>query len=363
MSFIRLDVVDFRNLVSVKLDLAASGFNFFYGNNGSGKTSLLETIYYLSRGRSFRSPTLGHVINKTADKFSIFAQIQTSLQQAVPIGVERQRNNDLRIRIAGQDSHSFAELVQLTPTLLINSNCYNLLDSGPLFRRKYLDWGAFYLKPEFLRVWKHYERALKQRNAAVREHAPRKELAIWTKKLVQAGLNLDELRRELTQQLFPFLHAALAELLVIPGLKIDYSCGWDETLGYEAAMMQTIDKDLAAGYTQLGPHRADIKITINRAPAKDILSRGQQKLFVCAMMVAQGALLKQYVNRKPIYLIDDLPSELDSVSRSNLIALLSRQEAQIFLTAVEREALIHLLDRGSMKMFHVEHGAVREVNC
>lgn len=361
MSLIRLDISDFRNLSLVRLDPLAAGFNFFYGNNGSGKTSLLEVIYYLSRGRSFRSSVSDHIINRTSDKFSIFAQVQAQNQQAMPVGIERRRNGRARIRIAGEDETSFTELVRLTPALLINSACYSLLDAGPIFRRKYLDWGAFYIKNDFLASWKRYQRALRQRNAALRGRVSKKGVDVWTVELIQSGLSLDKLRREFVEQLLPFLQRALAELLVVmPGLNICYQPGWDENTSYERAMAQSMDKDIYMGHTHFGPHRGDLELTINQTPVKDILSRGQQKLFVCAMIVAQGALLQQCVNRKPIYLIDDLPSELDLISRSNLMMLLSRQEAQVFLTSVERDALSDFACRVPMRMFHVEHGTVTE---
>ena len=362
MSLTKLDIADFRNLSAVKLDPMASGFNFLFGSNGSGKTSLIEAIYYLSRGRSFRSSVVGHVIHHSAEKFSIFAQTITENQSAIPIGVERQRNTEMKVRIAGENSVSFAEVAQLLPTLLINSNCYHLLDAGPIFRRKYVDWGAFYLMGDFLRVWKQYERVLKQRNAALRNRISKKELHTWSDELVRSATELHKLREYFIQQLLPFLQAMLAELLVIPGLKMSYQAGWDENSSYEEAIEQSIERDMGLGYTQLGPHRADFKITINHIPLKDILSRGQQKLFVCAMIMAQGALLQQYVNRKPIYLIDDLSSELDVVSRSKLIALLVRQKTQVFLTAVEREMLADFFVKVPAKMFHVEHGDVKEMS-
>ena len=361
MALLRLEITDFRNICLAKMDSIANGFNVFYGCNGSGKTSLLEAIYYLSRGRSFRSSNAVHIINNSAEKFSIFAQIQAESQKLVPAGIERQRDGNTKIRISGQDNNSSTQLLELTPSLLINSNCFNLLDAGPVFRRKYLDWGTFYLTNDFLPAWKMYERALKQRNAALREKRAKKELDIWSAELARCAVLLDTLRRDYIEQLLPFLRLILAELIEIPELRISYYPGWDETLSYQDVMAQTINKDVYAGFTQLGPHRADLRISIKQTPAKDILSRGQQKLFICAMMVAQGAILYERVNRKPIYLIDDLPAELDSKSRSHLMELLAKQNAQVFVTAVEREALIRSCQI-PMKMFHVEHGSVREEN-
>lgn len=360
MALTRLDISNFRNLEQVKIDSIVDGFNVFYGLNGSGKTSLLEALYYLSRGRSFRCSLHSRIINNNADRFSVFAQVKPENSQTIPVGIERQRGGDIKIRAAGQDSTSMAELVHLIPALLLNSNSYLLLEGGPLFRRKYLDWAAFYTMEPFLKVWKQFERILKQRNAVLRNGSSSKELEIWTKELVQCALVMDQLRKEVVENWLPFFQDAIADLLALSGLSVRYYPGWEESLSYEAALAASVGRDRELGYTQLGPHRADLRLTINRVPVKDILSRGQQKLFVCAMIVAQGALLQQRVSRKPIYLVDDLSSELDIVSRTNLISLLLKQNAQVFLTSVEREAFAECCP-APLKMFHVEHGSVKEV--
>ncbi len=361
MSLLRLDISDFRNLTSATLAPIPCGFNLIYGNNGSGKTSLLEAIYYLSLGRSFRSSVVGRVIGKSAEKMAIFAQILTQSNQSIPVGIERHQEGDIKIRIAGKDVPSIAELAALTPVQLINSHCHNLLDAGPSFRRRYLDWGAFYLAADFLRLWRQFERALKQRNAALRGQIPRKELDAWTEELIEKALQLDQFRQEYTQRLFPLLIKIVAELVTIADLEITYQPGWDKHVDYRDILAQSIDKDMQFGHTQLGPHKADLKVSAGKFPAKDILSRGQQKLFVCAMILAQGALLRDSVNKQLIYLVDDLPSELDETSRSNLVALLSKQEAQVFVTAVERNIESDLLTRAPVKVFHVEHGQVIEI--
>lgn len=355
----RLDITHFRNLSLTKIDHIANGFNLFHGVNGSGKTNLLEAIYYLSRGRSFRQSTASHLIHHMAEKFSIFGHIQSTSLHEVPVGIERQRNGNMRIRVSGQENVSAAELLELIPSILIHSHSFNLLDGGPLFRRKYLDWGAFYVTNEFLAAWKMYERALRQRNAALRESRPKKELDVWRAELVKSATGLDVLRQEYITKLLPFLESLLSELIQMDKIELVYYPGWDPHLTYDEAIDRWGDKDMYVGYTQLGPHRADLKISINRIPVKDILSRGQQKLFICAMMVAQGALLYTCANRKPVYLIDDLPSELDGKNRSHLLELLSKQNAQVFMTAIERDMLAHSC-QVPMKMFHVEHGSVRE---
>lgn len=357
-----LDISEFRNLVSVKLHPVSEGFNFIYGKNGSGKTSLLEAIYYLSLGRSFRSSQVERVIRCSANKLSIFGHITTASAQSIPLGLERHIDGKVKFRISGEEVSSVAELASLIPVQLIDSHCHNLLDSGPIFRRKYLDFGLFYQTNDFLRIWRHYERALKQRNAALRNHASRKELDIWTRELINSAIQLDQLRCDYVDSIVPLLTRTLAELLPLPSLKIAYYKGWEHGNNYTEILLKTIDKDYQLGYTQCGPHKADLKIRINDIPAKDILSRGQQKLFVCAMILARGALLEGHINKAPIYLVDDLPSELDIASRSSLMGLLSRQKAQIFLTATEDRVWGDFLISNPRKMFHVEHGHVSEMN-
>lgn len=360
MAVVRLEVTDFRNLASIQLEPITQGCNFLYGNNGSGKTSLLEAIYYLSLARSFRSSVMERVINHSADKFSLFAQVKTHFHHLIPIGVERHYSHEMKIRVSGKDTRSSAELARLVPVQLLNSQSFCLLDA-PGFRRKYLDWGVFYQCQEFLPLWRQYERALRQRNAGLRSRLSRKELEGWTQELVQNALQMDQLRRNYLAHLFPLLLNTVSELLTIDDLKMRYQSGWSEGVDYQTMLNETIDRDFALGYTQHGPHRADLKITVKGSPAKDILSRGQQKLLVCAMILTQGALLHSSANRKPIYLVDDLPAELDLISRAKLMRQLAKQETQIFVTAVERDILNECLTDLATKVFHVEHGDITEV--
>jgi DNA replication and repair protein RecF len=361
MPLTRLEITDFRNLAGAKLEPVSAGFNLIYGYNGSGKTSLLEAIYYLSLGRSFRSSVISRLVRHSAQKFLLFAQKISNGDQLIPVGIERYLQGEMNIRIAGKDVQSTAELAGLMPVQVINSSCFNLLDGGPVFRRKYLDWGMFYLNNDFFRVWRDVSQILKQRNAALRNRRPKNELHVWTQELEAKAVLLDQLRHAYVELLAPLLIQTVAELLTLPDLEVSYYPGWNKEISYGEALTASLDKDIQLGHTQFGPHRADFKIKIQGINAKEILSRGQQKLFVCAMILAQGALLQSGANKKPIYLIDDLPAELDTVSRSNLITLLSKQETQIFVTAVEREALNDSLSRLPSKMFHVEHGNVTEV--
>src|SRR5439155_16118875 len=176
---------------------------------------------------------------------------------------------------------------------LIDSYCHDLIEGVPAVRRKYLDWCIFYDHADYLRLWKLYMRALKQRNAALKGYLPKAELDSWTHELVTTAFAVNQLRQQYTQYLTPIINEVTQELLgIIPALKISYYAGWNTQYEYAQILQLNREKDSQFQHTQFGPHKADIKITINDIPAKDILSRGQQKLFVCAMIVARGALVQ-----------------------------------------------------------------------
>lgn len=363
VTFQRLDMIDFRNIAEVRMRPIEKGFNLIYGQNGSGKTSLLEAIYYLSRGRSFRTSFANRIVRHGVSKFILFGEISSATQPACfSIGIERYAQGETNIRLGGAAIDSIATLAKLIPLQVINHVSFNLFES-PEHRRKFLDWGAFYHYPDFYRAWKQFDRTLRQRNAALRANCSMTELESWSQELVEAALLVNHFRQDYVRLLLPFIRAQIEVLLTdkeLNELTISYYPGWDANEDYKLRLAQGTEHDRRLGYTQTGPHRADFKILINNRSIKDILSRGQQKLLICGMIIAQGALLQKGIQKVPIYLIDDLASELDAVSRSKLIGLFSSQEAQFFITSVEKESLCPLLTNTPSKMFHVEHGGVQE---
>lgn len=363
MSLSLLRITDFRNLAQINCQPDLNGINIISGCNGSGKTSLLEAIYYLGHGKSFRTATSSRLIRHSTDKFIIFAQIQSETHCSLPIGIERGLTGAMGLRVAENNVSNIAEMAAFLPIRLINSHSHALLESGPSFRRKYIDWGLFYQNDSFLSCWRSFERTLKQRNIILKESKPKNELNGWTQELIKHGLLLNHLRIEYLQQLKPILTETIQYLLGISDLQLIYQPGWDDTLSYAEILNGYYHEEYRYGHTLYGPHRADIDIKVGDCTAKHFLSRGQQKLLICAMILAQGMLLAETTKKSLIYLIDDLPSELDWLAQQKLISLLAQQQTQIFLTTVENEAICHFVKEGcakSVKVFHVEHGSVTE---
>ena len=356
-----LQITNFRNIAAATLNPCQG--NIIYGVNGSGKTSLLEAIYYLGVAKSFRGSAPDCLIRQAYPRFSLYAQLLTEHDCPISVGVEREQNNNLRLRVAAGEASSVSELAYLLPVRLIHSHSHHLFEAGPLFRRKYLDWGLFYHYPPFLAVWRQFERTLKQRNANLKEKKSRQELEPWTNELAKFATTIHELRCEYIQYLKPVVLEMVQALLPDFTVDLQYNPGWPGDLSFAELMLRFHPEEYRLGYTLYGPHRADLQVTINQVAVKHILSRGQQKLLICAMILAQGILLSQHTNKTLTYLVDDLPAELDFQSRNKLISLLFKQKSQVFITAIEHENLAQAVGECAvpMKLFHVEHGRVQSV--
>jgi DNA replication and repair protein RecF len=352
-----LDIQNLRNLTHVKVQLAPK-FNLLYGDNGSGKTSFLEAIHYLALGRSFRTRLNSRLTQRDNDHFSLFAQIRTD-SHLLPVGVERYTSGEGQIRINQQNAKSFLEITKILPIRLLYSESRLLLTGNAKLRRQFIDWGVFHVEHSFLKHWQHAQRALKQRNAALRSRSSRAMVKLWEGELAEQAEQLNSLRKAHVEQFKAVFVQVIATLLPNTQISLVYKPGWNEELGLAAVWDQNWSRDIELGYTQQGPHRADLLIRKDKTiPVQDVLSQGQQKLLVYALYLTQGILLKQQTGKRCIYLLDDLPAELDFESRNRIATALHEIDAQVFVTGVDREGLSHLQNMAETKMFHVERGNI-----
>jgi DNA replication and repair protein RecF len=359
MSLSRLKAVNFRNFSSLSLELSPS-FNLIYGFNGSGKTSILEAIYFLGLGRSFRSHLSSRVISYEAESFSVFSTIETSSQVPLTIGIEKSSHHKIQIKIANQKNSSVADLAKTFPLLLINPESYELIEAGPKRRRQFLDWGVFHVEHEYFSLWQRYQRALKQRNAALQSHISLNQINAWNIDLNTLSIRLTDMRRRYLEKLFPFIKTILSELIDLCDLSITFQQGWNEEHNLSYLLEMNLMKDRAQGYTQFGPHRADIVLKIKKCPVQDVLSRGERKLLVIAMLLAQGILLRTQTEKSCVYLLDDLAAELDVNRKEKIMKVLAELKTQVFITAVDENHFLGLKNSSGNKLFHVKQGVVKE---
>ncbi|MEM6582679.1 MAG: DNA replication/repair protein RecF [Pseudomonadota bacterium] len=353
-----------RNLTQVKLDALAQ-VNVFFGDNGSGKTSVLEALHLLGMARSFRKSSVKSIISYNEKSCVVFGLTQVSPRggPAISLGVQRGPSGDALIKVGGQTVKSVANLVKHLPLQVINADSFALLTGTPGARRRYLDWGVFHVEHRFLEEWQRFQRGIKQRNKLLRRgKINRNELMVWTKDLARSGQVIGDYREAYFFQLKQRFKDVMEELLpsLSAGLELRYQRGWDRAMSYEEALLNSTQPDIDQGYTHLGPQRADIRVITEGRLAAETLSRGQQKLVVCGLKLAQGQLVSEQGGTICTYLVDDLPSELDYEHNAHVCRLLSRMQAQVFITCVDKGEIASVWpdDRQGLKMFHVEHGSV-----
>lgn len=357
MNLLQLKANNFRNLTTLDLDFNPA-FNLFYGANGSGKSSILEAIYFLGLGRSFRTSLVSRVIQYNSDALTVFGSFKNSAQLQTTTGIEKSRSGKIKIKVGNEIGASLAELARLLPLQLLNPNSHSLIETGPKTRREFIDWGVFHVEPQFFSLWQRFQRALKQRNLCLQQNLPEPQVRAWDGELILSGQAIAAMRENYLRQLIPLIHEILQQLNETRRPVLTYYRGWDENLEFSEVLGTNFRRDIFLGYTQYGAQRADLVIKLDEMPAQDILSRGEQKLLVIAMRLAQGMLLQNLGSKKCVYLLDDLGAELDESRKSKVFQVLAQLEAQVFLTGVEASVFENLVSRHPVKLFHVEHGTV-----
>ena len=349
----RLESLEVRNLrILSELDCTpCAGLNVFVGANGSGKTSILESIHVLGSGRSFRTHRLGELVQRGSAWLRVRGELTGEDGGRYPVGVEK-GSDGLQIRVAGEAVRSASALARQLPLIVVTPESQRLLTDGADLRRQLMDWALFHVEPGYLPVLQRFRRALRQRNAALREGAGDDALSVWNRGLAEAGEALHALRARFVEEILPHYADSLRELLPMP-VDIGYRPGWDTAAGLSEALSAGTPTDRMRGFTGIGPQRADLSFRVEGAPAHQVFSRGEGKLFVVALVLAQGRFLRDSAGRHALVLVDDLASELDEASRGRFFAQLEALGAQTFITTVSRD-LVAGADSRVMRMFHVE---------
>lgn len=355
MSITRLLIKDFRNIEQAEL-VPAAGFNYLIGENGSGKTSVLEAIYTLGHGRAFRSLQTGRVIRHEQPDFVLHAKLAGE-SRPLTLGLSKDRAGLTKVRIDGSDGHRIAELAQLLPIQLITPEGFTLLTGGPKYRRAYIDWGCFHRYPGFFTAWNNFRRLIKQRNASLRQVSHYRQLQPWDQAMVPLAQQISEWRAAYSEEISREIQQTCQRFLPEYDLQFSYLRGWDKETPFDELLARQFERDRALTYTSSGPHKADFRIRAAGTPVEDLLSRGQLKLLMCALRLAQGEYLTQQSGRRCIYLIDDFASELDETRRQLLAERLKATKAQVFVSAISFDHVIDMNDEKG-KMFGVEKGKI-----
>ena len=347
MSLAEFSVENVRCLRRAQLTLHP-GHNLVWGSNASGKTSLLESIFLLGRGRSFRTRNSERLIRHGEPHLRVFGRLVS--QPPTPIGLEVSRKDGTVAKVGGAFVSSLAELSRAFAVQVIEPGVHKLIEEGGQRRRRWMDWAVFHVEPSFIDLWSRYARTLKQRNTALRT-AP-DQASVWDPELVRLGEQISKLRRDFMVRLQPYW-AEISRELTDLDVELCFSQGWAADTSLAGALVASRDRDMARGITHAGAHRADIVVRLEKGLARETLSRGQQKLVAAAMTLAQLNLIRELTGTIPTLLLDDPAAELDRSRLARFVAQVRRLQCQLIVTSLSPEtSLFGQPDT----VFHVEQG-------
>ena len=400
----RLQISHLRNLTQISLEPAAC--NIIIGANGSGKTSLLEAIFLLSRGKSFRHHQPKRYIQHHQNNTTVHAKLNDSRTLAI----QKQADATTILRLNQTTVYNQSILTEQLPTLLIDPSTMDMLEQGSASRRQLLDWLVFHMKQGFHPQWMAYQRLLKQRNSLLKRtrhltQVQLSELKSWDKGLSNHAALIHHYREQVFTEWQPYFAKSIVQLLpsYAEQLSLSYNAGYDTSVALDVQLNERLEQDLQLGYTRIGNHRADIhvhwrsdesisdqttdartaasansiqtKLPTLKEQAANVLSRGEKKLLITALRLSQLPLLLNDEERSnsinddlssratPVVLLDDITAELDDRAIEILLSTLARLPCQVFMTSLTDDILPLVNELWSQpNTFHVKQGEILFTN-
>lgn len=361
MHVTRLEIRNLRRFDEVRMAPAAR-LNVITGDNGAGKTSILEALHLMAYGRSFRARVRDGLVRSGAPALEVFVEwIEAERGSPRRAGL-RHTGQDWTGRLDGEPVEHLGDLCAALAVVSFEPGSHALITGGGESRRRYLDWGLFHVEPSFLGSWRRYSRALKQRNALLKRRAGEDQLDAWDHELAEAGEPLSRDRQRYLEALEPRFSALASEWAPALGAtSLSYHPGWRrEDLSLADALLLARQRDLARGFTSVGPHRADWSVGFESLPGRDALSRGQAKLVALSALMAQAEHHAEIRREWPVIALDDLASELDRQHQARVLDRLGRTGAQVFITGTDIPSALSSL--AGIQRFHVEQGQVHPLD-
>jgi DNA replication and repair protein RecF len=374
MALVRLQTEHFRNLSPAPVSFSAS-FNLLYGENGSGKTSVLEAIGYLGLGRSFRVNRHQAVVSHGEQRVTVFGGLDHGRTEQLSgnpeglvhrLGISRDvLQKETTLRVDGEGVRSLSALAMHLPVSVIDPGVFDVVAGGPGKRRQFLDWAVFHVEPSFASVWQQCQRVTSQRNQTLRNgRLDESLLRVWDKQYAELSDRITEARVATFRRFKTAFEALVREVEVhwTEGLKLEFYPGWDTAQSLVDLLASHREQERKVGHTLYGPNRADIRLKFQGRPVAETFSRGQQKTLVILMKIAQGMVLSD-TGKQVTFLLDDINAELDEGHRAMLASRLQALRCQVFITSIERPVVEQLWPDGGApeyRLFHVEHGKLTE---
>ena len=337
----RLHLKNFR-LFQDKIFNFSPGTNLILGTNGSGKTTILESLNILLTGSSFRAKETKECISGDKEFYNILGK-GTIRDQNLLLSVENSFNKRLKSSRKLQDSSIKKE--ELFFLQLVLAKNLKMIDGEPEIRREYFNELMFHVKPQTKTTFNRYQKAIKQRNRCLKNNLSKDELSIWSKEVSSLGLDLSIEQYNFFKIFKKYSKDFIDEIVsqgsfvFLEGADVTFSKGWERSKKLDQSLSECIDKDTALGYTSKGPHRMDFTFNIKNKKASSNLSRGQLKILILLVFLSNSSLLTDSLETEIILMIDDLGSELDSRNLASILKEIVKADNQIILTGIKGDEI------------------------
>jgi len=370
----RLRLINFRNHAATSLELG-KGINAFFGNNGEGKTNILEAISYLGLTKSFYATSDGEVLKIGKDSFEVAGEMQSDAGTEYRVRVEYVSQPPVkRFSINSEPSQRLSGVIGRFPVVVLSPENSSITFGGPSERRKFVDLTLSQISSAYLEDVLEYRRILRQRNkilstARIHQTTPEAELIPWTENLVRYGSRITQRRSIFIGEFQNYVRQAYSGLVQAnEDIDVSYETGIAGPAGDNLEDVATEfarqfealrDEELRRGVTLVGPHRDDIIFTINRMKVQQFASQGQHKTLLAALKIAESLYIHEHRGETPMLLLDDLFSELDMHRASRLLEMAAGL-GQIMITTTDEVLVGSRIDwNGENRRFTVEAGAVK----
>lgn len=353
----------FRNFSAVTI-LPHPNLNIIYGANGAGKSSLLEVIHVLGFGRSFRTSKPDTFIKYEEKLTSAFCKYAVA-DELFTLGFSRSKGDGYMFSVNGEKTKKIVDIARLLPVQIFTPQSSDLLLGAPLGRRKYIDWLLFHVEQKFHFLNGRYQNCLQQRNALLKTFDFKQREAfmdqdVWLEQLAELGESITLLRDSYISRLNVEISALYAKFYPELTIVLRYNAGWEKTSSLKESLVSKVERDLFRGATSSGPHKADIQFMVDGRNAAEYMSRGQLRLLVSVLLLAEVKLLKELTSKPSVFLIDDISAELDENTREKFIAAVLEQDTQVFVTGIELQQMSFMQNYNNKKVFHVKQDHVFE---
>lgn len=353
MPFLNLSLTNFRNLQNETMDTFAKEV-FFVGQNGQGKSNLLEALYYVSYASSFRTRSESEIVRYNEKEFSVRTMFKDANERTNIVGVFYQ-DAKKRIERNGKQVKDRKELVNTIPCVLFCHSDMDFVAGEPERRRFFIDQSLTMHDAFYVDLMRRYKKLLKSRNTLLKEHNYGL-LDVLDQQLAETGLEIQKKRKEVIHYFNVYFADFYSEITGIDNVKIVYSPSWkvETAVEVQELLLQKRDSDKVLETTMSGPHRDQIRFVQNGKAFVPGASTGQRRMLSILLRIMQALYYCAHTQKKPVLLMDDVLLELDPVKRHKVMNLLPEYD-QLFCTFLPGEPYENYKKSGT-KIFEIENG-------